>query len=98
MLRKRRHSTRACIHCIRAKRRCVLKPSERKCARCKNRREVCNFEPQKKRGRKPKEIQSPQYNGELYSFNEDYKFKSYEGLLNKQMCVFLHINNQLTIC
>ncbi|RHZ48851.1 hypothetical protein Glove_541g30 [Diversispora epigaea] len=67
----RKHSTHACTNCVIA-RRCI-RPSETECVRCQNRKEICTFKPQKKRGPKPKRVESPSVE-ETFSFNLNYKF------------------------
>ncbi|RHZ48832.1 hypothetical protein Glove_541g25 [Diversispora epigaea] len=69
----RKHSTHACTGCAVAKRRCISMPSETNRVRCQNRKEICTFKPQKKRGPKPKRVGSPSVE-ETFSFNLNYKF------------------------
>ncbi|CAG8661021.1 11602_t:CDS:1, partial [Diversispora eburnea] len=69
----RKHSIHACTGCAMVKRRCILMPSEKKCVRCQNRKEICTFKIQKKRGPKRKKVEYPSVD-EIFSFNINYKF------------------------
>ncbi|RHZ69746.1 hypothetical protein Glove_279g12 [Diversispora epigaea] len=70
----RKHSTHACTGCAIVKRRCILMPSETKCVRCQNSKEICTFKLQKKRGPKPKRVESSKSDEETFPFNLNYKF------------------------